>query len=120
MSWSLTWVFLGLAMWIFGFTRVGYVGERRSPLYQAFTRPPLIVYIVCGMSKARSIPRGIMSISSLMGQLVGLLWIAYGLIFSYLPNKNIIIHGIFLLAGSILINIFCWNYYQSNPFKKVE
>jgi hypothetical protein len=102
MAWDSYFIFIGACFWIMGFIRVGKLGEKGSPLYVAFVRPPTILYIACGMPKSHNIPRGVMAVSSLLGQLEGLLLMSYGLIYPYLPNQNIIGHGFFLLIATVV------------------
>ncbi|MFZ5909216.1 MAG: hypothetical protein ACOYYU_04300 [Chloroflexota bacterium] len=113
------WSMIGLGMfaWAYGFIRVGYIKKNSLWLERAFVYPPYLIYLICGMPKAKNIPNGVMALTSLIFQLQGLLWIAYGLVYPYLETINIIIQGILLSTGMVLIIIYGWSLYKRNLYK---
>lgn len=111
------WIGLGIFVWLIGFLKVGYFDEKGYLMKRTFLRPPFLIYLICGLPKARNIPSGVMAILALIAQLQGILLIVYGIIYWYWPNHNFTLHGIILFAGTILINIFAWKLYKRYPYK---
>ena len=112
MTWSELWIFSGVLGWVLGWIRVGKVRQIGLPIDKAFVRPPFIIYLACGLPRARNIPKGVMAVSALGLQLVGLLWFFYGITYSYWPIKNQYVHGTILCIGIVLILIYCWTLYK--------
>jgi len=110
------WIGMGVFCWVFGFIRVGRVEKYGLLIERTFVSPPSFIYLICGMPKAQSVPLGVMALYSLLLQLFGLFWIAYGLISSYLPDQGIIRYGVFL-CGMFLIVIYGWILYRRNSYK---
>ena len=116
-SWSALWVGAGIALWIFGFIRVGNKRETGFTIDKSFVRPPFFIYLLCGMLKARNIPSGIVAVSSIWSQLIGVLWIGYGVMYPFLHNQNLLFQGILLNVGMILIFVYGWVLYKRNLYK---
>jgi hypothetical protein len=115
--WSETWIGLGALLWLFGFFRARYVDEKKSPIERSLVRPPFLVYLLCGLPKARNLPRGVMAMVSIIGQLQGISFIVYGMIYHYWPNQNFTLHGFLLFSGMILFFIYGWTLYKQHPYK---
>lgn len=107
----------GIFIWILGFIRVGRVRENDMLVSRTFVRPPFFIYLLCGMPRARNIPKGIMAIPALFGQLQGLFWILCGLIFPYLPSQKLILQGSIFLIGMILIMVYVLTLYERRAYK---
>ena|SRR5215203_5502121 len=107
----------GVFIWILGFIRVGRVRENDVLVNRTFVRPPFVIYLVCGMPRARNIPKGVMAIPSLFGQLQGLFWIFCGLIFPYLPSQKLIFQGSIFLIGIVLIMVYILKLYERRAYK---
>jgi hypothetical protein len=78
---------LGIFLWV-----LGYIAGRIKPRIREgeiddshYIRPPLIIYVLCGFPKYPHLPFGVMGYNNLYGQLLGILWIAYELIFNKWP-----------------------------------
>ena len=104
---------IGVFFWILGFIRVGRIVEDGLVVNKTFVRPPLFIYLICGMPKARNIQPGVMAIPSLMLQLQGLLLIVCGLI-SLTLTTNLIAVGGFYVCGIILTMRYILVLYKRN------
>lgn len=116
-NWSELWIGMGIFLWILGFLRAGDKRETGFLIDKSFVHPPFFIYFICGMPKVRNTPPGIMAVSAVWLQLIGLLWIIYGLIYPYLDNQNLILQGILINIGIILIFVYGWVLYKRTPYK---
>ena len=116
-GWSAMFIGVGLFLWVFGFIKVGRKRETGFSIDKSFVRPPFFIYLICGMPKAQNIPRGIMSVSAVWSQLIGLLWVGYGIVYPFLQNQNLWLQGILLNIGIILIFAYGWFLYKRNIYK---
>lgn len=116
--WIGIWVGLGILCWGFGFIRVGYVEETGPEINKAFVRPPFLFYLLCGCPTSSTIPKGVVALRSLMSQLGGILFCGYGIIYNYLPNKNLTLHMATMFFFANIIILLCWFLYKKFPFIK--
>lgn len=117
MTWHEMWIGFGVFFWIIGYVRVGRVRENDLLVDRTFVRPPFVIYLVCGMPRARNIPKGVMAIPSLFGQLQGLFWILYGLIFHICQVKNLFVQGSIFLIGMVLTMVYVLTLYERRAYK---
>jgi hypothetical protein len=83
----------GVLLWIFGYIagriRPGSIRFRNRPMENninvVYVKPPFILYLLCGLPKFPHLPSGVMGYYNLYGQLLGLLWVAYEVIFKKWP-----------------------------------
>ncbi len=118
--WREIWLGLGILSWLSGFIRVGYIRRNGTLMQRTFVRPPFLIFLICGMPKSRAIPVGVMAIPALMLQLQGVLWTVYGLIYPYLQNRNLVLHGIVLFIGMVLIIVYAWMLRNQNSYELNE
>ncbi|MGB8984095.1 MAG: hypothetical protein WCC12_19660 [Anaerolineales bacterium] len=111
-TWSIEWIGLGLLIWILGYRRVKDA-NKIGLSEMGFVHPPFLIYLVCGLPKAPYLPRGVMPIPPLLGQLAGLLWIVLGLIFSFIQNIFLLV----LLIGTVMILTYVWILSKRNLYK---
>ncbi len=117
MTWREMWIGFGVFIWIVGYARVGHVRKNDVLVNQTFVRPPFFIYLICGMPKARNIPKGVMAIPSVLAQLHGLFWILFGLIYPDVNVQNLTAQEIFFLVGTVLIIAYVWVLYKRNEYR---
>jgi hypothetical protein len=114
--WTGLWLVLGVSSWLLGFFRAGFAREEGPLFVRSFIRPPFLIYLLCGFPRATNIPKGVIATGSVGSQLLGILLIAYSIVFNYPSNQNIFIHALilFILPSSILL--LCWALYKRFPY----
>ncbi len=117
MEWVKLWIGLGTFIWIVGFIKAVKIKEAGLPFDRALVRPPYLIYLVCGLPKSKKLPVGVMSVLSIVAQLIGLLWILYGIAFPSLKALSLMAQGILLNCSMVLIIIYGWYLYKQNLYK---
>jgi hypothetical protein len=117
MTWREMWIGFGVFVWIAGYIRVGRVRENDVLVNRTFVRPPFFIYLLCGMPKARNIPKGVMAIPSVFAQLQGIFWLLFGLTNPDLNIQKPIIQEITFLIGTISIIVYVWILYKRNEYR---
>lgn len=115
--WSELWIGYGIFNWVLGFMGTIYRKKIGMPIEKFLARPPFLIYLVCGMPRAQDIPPGVMVIPALIVQLMGLSWVAYGLIYPYLPAGTIDYQIYVIGLGAILFVVYGWILYKRNLYK---
>jgi len=114
--WIGLWIILGAFLWFSGFFRAGSFEEKGPPISKAFVRPPFLIYLLCGRPKALNIPKGVVALRSLITQLQGILFVAYGLAYDFLPSHDFNFQMIIMFFAVIAIFLFCWLLYKRYPY----
>lgn len=107
---------IGLFLWIFGFIRVGQTVQDGLLINKTFVRPHFLIYLICGMPKARNVPHGVVAIPSLLLQLHGLLLIICGLISLVLTRSIAVIGGIYICVGLLIVG-YILLLYKRNSYR---
>lgn len=106
---------VGILGWLIGFLRAGSL-EKGRLFGEAFVRPPFLVYLLCGFSRASNIPKGVVALRSLMSQLLGVVTILYGVASAYLVNRYLSLGMLFLALAGFGIVGFCLQLYKRYPY----
>ena len=88
-------IFLGLFAWIGGYLRIRE-GKNRTLQSGSPIQTPNWVYFICGKSKAPDISHGIMPLKYLLGQLGGILFLVFGIVFNVFHLEYYIIQSSFV------------------------
>jgi hypothetical protein len=117
--WPWIWIIIGAVGWLWGYYRAGIINLEGSQFIRSFIRPPFFIYLLCGLPSVPTNPKGVIATSSVLGQLGGIIFITYGILYGYLPNQNLqdILHHVFILF--ILSNgiyFLCWILYKHYPY----
>jgi hypothetical protein len=68
------------------------------------------------LPRASNIPKGVIATSSVSAQLLGILYIAYGIVCNDLSRQNALIYTFILVVLPIGILLFCWLLYKRYQF----
>ena len=114
--WSLFWIGFGIFLWVTGYFHAGFTEEDGAPISRAFIRPPSLIYFLCGKPTASNIPKGVLSLRSLISQTQGILFLIYGTGYRYLSDYKLSTQMIILSLVSFGIFLLCWLLYKRHPY----
>jgi hypothetical protein len=110
-------IIIGFAFWVIGYLRVGKIVDDGLLANKTYVRPPYLIYLLCGLPKAKNIPAGVMAIPSLFLQFQGMLLLLCGLIDLVQPKENLLLLGGFYILGTVFTMIYILGLFKKKSFK---
>jgi hypothetical protein len=114
-QWSAFWIVGGTVFWIYGFITVGRKRKTGFLVDESFVHPPFIIYLICGMPKAKNIPASVMAIPSLSSQLGGWVWIISGLL--YIFTRDVFLQAWPFCIGTFLVVAYALVLFNRNLYR---